>query len=208
MTKVKVALFDFDNTIAHGDSVYKLQAYTLLHHPLSVFRYLKAALYAIPFALHLMPMERLKETILFPIDIMGTKELEHFYNTKVVPSYYDHMVKEMKKRQDEGCIVFLVTASSEAWMRFADLPMDVLMGTMTTQVNGRYTSKIIGDNCKGRHKVTRINAWLHDHDMEIDYDNSYGYSDSDSDIPMLGMVKHRYRVSTKDGALSAFVPKK
>ena len=110
----------------------------------------------------------------------------------------------MKKRQEEGCLVFLVTASAEAYMRFNTLPCDELMGTKTQIKNGHYTSRIIGENCKGKAKVTRINQYMKEHDLEIDYDHSYGYSDSDSDLPMLELCRYRYRVDRKDGHLSDF----
>ena len=38
--KQKCAFFDFDYTIAHGDSINKLLNYTLKKYPLSVFRFL------------------------------------------------------------------------------------------------------------------------------------------------------------------------
>lgn len=90
-------------------------------------------------------------------------------------------------------------------MRFNHLPIDVLMGTVTKKKNGHYTSKIIGKNCKGANKVDRINDYMKEHDLKIDYEHSYGYSDSKSDIPMLELVKNRYRVSLEDGSLSPFV---
>lgn len=205
MKEVKCAFFDFDNTVAHGDTIYKLIPYTLKRHPLSVFRFIKTAVLGVGYAFHLVSMESLKSSILFPLDLLNEKEQEKFYRDVVEPSYYPHMLEELKKRQDEGCIVFLVTASSESYMRFNHLPIDVLMGTVTKKKNGHYTSKIIGKNCKGANKVDRINDYLKAHDLKIDYDHSYGYSDSESDIPMLKMVKNRYRVSLTDGSLSPFV---
>lgn len=204
MKKVKCAFFDFDNTIAKGDTIYKLLPYTLKRHPLSIFRFVKTAFLGIGYVFHIVSIETLKSSILFPLDLFSPGELEKFYRDIVEPSYYPHMVQELKKRQDEGCIVFLVTASSEAYMRYNKLPIDVLMGTVTKQVNGRYTSKIIGKNCKKENKCDRINDYLKAHDYELDYDHSYAYSDSTSDIPMLKMVKNRYRASLEDGSLSEF----
>ncbi|WP_352403758.1 HAD family hydrolase [Kandleria vitulina] len=205
--KIKCAFFDFDDTIAHGDTIHKLLIYTFKKHPLSSWRYIKTAFFGLGYLLKLVPMEKVKTTILFPLDLFTQEELKVFYEEKVVPSYYPHMVEEMKKRKEEGCHVFLVTASSEAYMHFNKLPIDVLMGTKTKIIDGEYSSKIIGKNCKDANKCDRINEYLKEHDFEIDYDHSYGYSDSDHDIPMLSMVKNRYRVSKKDGALSPFIPK-
>lgn len=205
MKSVKCAFFDFDNTIAKGDTIYKLLAYTIKKHPLSIFRFLLTMIYGIGYILHLVSKEKLKEKILFPLDLFTSEELRTFYQEKVVPSYYPHMVKELKKRKDEGCLVFLVTASQEAYMRFNKLPIDILMGTQTEIINGEYTSHIIGKNCKDTHKVDRINDYLKKNNLAIDYEHSYGYSDSTSDIPMLKLVKNRIRISKKDGSMSPFV---
>ena len=149
-------------------------------------------------------MESMKSWVHFPLDLLTEEEIKDCYEKDIVPTYYPHMVEEMKKRQEEGCLVFLVTASAEAYMRFNTLPCDELMGTKTQIKDGHYTSRIIGENCKGKAKVTRINQYMKEHDLEIDYDHSYGYSDSDSDLPMLELCRYRYRVDRKDGHLSDF----
>lgn len=205
MKSVKCAFFDFDNTIAKGDTIYKLLVYTIKKHPLTIVRFLLTILYGIGYILHLVSKEKLKETILFPLDLFNSEELKTFYQEKVVPSYYPHMVQELQKRKDEGYLVFLVTASSEAYMRFNELPIDILMGTQTEIIDGEYTSHIVGKNCKDAHKVERINAYLEKNNLSIDYEHSYGYSDSTSDIPMLKLVKNRVRISKKDGSMSPFV---
>ena len=205
MKSVKCAFFDFDNTIAKGDTIYKLLVYTIKKHPLTIVRFLLTILYGIGYILHLVSKEKLKETILFPLDLFNSEELKTFYQEKVVPSYYPHMVQELQKRKDEGYLVFLVTASSEAYMRFNELPIDILMGTQTEIIDGEYTSHIVGKNCKDAHKVERINAYLEKNNLSIDYEHSYGYSDSTSDILMLKLVKNRVRISKKDGSMSPFV---
>ena len=205
MKSVKCAFFDFDNTIAKGDTIFKLLVYTIKKHPLTIVRFLLTILYGIGYILHLVSKEKLKETILFPLDLFNSEELKTFYQEKVVPSYYPHMVQELQKRKDEGYLVFLVTASSEAYMRFNELPIDILMGTQTEIIDGEYTSHIVGKNCKDAHKVERINAYLEKNNLSIDYEHSYGYSDSTSDIPMLKLVKNRVRIAKKDGSMSPFV---
>lgn len=202
---VKCAFFDFDDTIAHGDSIHKLLLYGLKKRPLRAVNYLKVAVLGIGWFLHLNSKEACKSALLYPLDFMTNEDLKRFYEEQVIPSYYPHMVEEMKKRKEEGCMIFLVTASEEAYMIYCDLPYDVMMGTVTEMKGDAYTSKIVGKNCKGAHKVDRIMAYLKEHDLEIDYDHSYGYSDSKSDLPMLQLVKNRYRVSKKDGSLSDFV---
>ena len=87
------------------------------------------------------------------------------------------------------------------------MPVDGILGTKTKIVNGKYTSRMIGKNCKNAEKVVRLNIVLKQLDLEIDYDNSYAYSDSLHDIPMLKMVKNRIRINKKNGEMTPFIIK-
>ena len=78
------------------------------------------------------------------------------------------------------------------------------LGTKTDIKDGKYTSQMIGKNCKNEEKVKRIQEVIKNHNLEIDYDLSYAYSDSLHDIPMLKMVKNRIKIDTKDGHMSTF----
>lgn len=190
---VKVALFDFDNTVCSGDSINRLLVYYCSKHPLSIFNFILLIFKSIGYLLKIVSYEQLKSTILFPLEHMSDQELKTFYINKVKPHYYNNVVEEMKKKKEDNYHIILCTASSEVYMKYNDLPIDKLIGTKT---NGH---TIIGKNCKGKHKVTLINEYLKENNLEIDYDNSYAYSDSKSDFPMLEMVKNRIRIELKTG---------
>ena len=68
--KQKCAFFDFDYTIAHGDSIRKLLSYTLKKYPLSVFRFLPLIPYGIGYVLHICSMESMKSWVHFPLDLL------------------------------------------------------------------------------------------------------------------------------------------
>jgi len=196
--KKPVALFDFDNTIAQGDSIKRLLIYDLKKYPWHIFFFIKTGIYYLGYLLHLCSFESAKSTLLFPLRFMNEEELKHFYDQYVAVHYYDNVVEQMKKHQEEGCFVIICTASVEAYMKYHQLPADCLLGTKMK--NG----KVIGKNCKNEEKINRILTCLQEHDIEIDYDSSYGYSDSNSDIPMLSLVKHQKRVLLKTGKIVEF----
>ena len=202
--KQKVALFDFDNTVASGDTIYRLLRYDLQRHPLHIFYMLKVLWFGILYILHVISFERCKSALLFPLDHMDDLELEKFYKEHVEIYYYPHIVAEMKQKKDAGYIVILCTASSEAYMKYNQLPIDKLIGTRTQRINHHASSLIVGKNCKGEEKVDRILDYLHHQEWEIDYDQSYGYSDSTSDLPMLSLVKHKKRIMLKTGEMKDF----
>lgn len=199
--KKRVALFDFDNTLSQGDSIYHLLKYYVSKHPLSVFRFIKVGILYLGYKLKLCSFIPAKQALLFPLDKMSDKELEEFYINEVEPHYYLNVVEELKRKKEEGCIIVLCTASVECYMQYCQLPIDVLIGTKTKRVNNHNTSIITSKNCKKEEKVVRINAYLKENNYEIDYDHSWGYSDSITDMPMLEMVKNRVRIELKTGKI-------
>lgn len=202
--KRKVALFDFDNTLATGDSIVRLLKYDIKKHPLHLFYFIKVAIYYTLYLLHLSSFEKAKSTLLFPLLSMNDEDLKYFYETCIMPTYYLNVVEKMQQRKDEGYLVILCTASIEAYMQYHDLPVDKLIGTKTKRVNDRWIPEIIDKNCKKHQKVIYIEEYLNSCNMEIDYDNSYGYSDSNDDIPMLELVKNKKRVLLKTGKIVDF----
>lgn len=202
--KTKFAFFDFDDTLIHGDSGRKLLKYYLHRHPLSVWRLGKVVIHYALYMLKVEPLNKAKSAWLYPLDRMSDEDIRHFYKTELEASYYPGVIAELKKRKAEGYTIYICSASAEAYLRYCELPVDEILGTKTAIVNGRYTSKMIGKNCKDEEKVIRINEILKNHNLEIDYDLSYAYSDSTHDIPMLSMVRNRIKIDKKDGHMSIF----
>ena len=200
----KFAFFDFDDTLIHGDSGSKLLKYYMKKHPLSCFRLLKVAYHYVLYLLHLEPLNKAKSAWLYPLDMMNDQEIELFYQECKETSYYPGVIEELKKKKEEGYTIYICSASVEAYLRFCRLPVDEIIGTKTEIINGRYTSRMIGKNCKNEEKVVRIQEIIKNHNLAIDYDQSYAYSDSLHDIPMLSMVKNRIKIDTKDGHMSTF----
>ena len=200
----KFAFFDFDDTLIHGDSGGKLLKYYLKRHPLSVFRLLKVVYHYALYLLKIDPLNKAKSAWLYPLDYMNDQEIEKFYQEELEPCYYLNVIEELKKKKAEGYIIYICSASVEAYLRFCKLPVDEILGTKTLIKENKYTSQMIGNNCKNEEKVKRIQEVIKNHNLEIDYDLSYAYSDSLHDIPMLKMVKNRIKIDTKDGHMSSF----
>ena len=199
--KQKVALFDFDNTLSQGDSIYHLLKYYMVKHPLSVFRFIKVGVLYLGYKLNCCSFIPAKQALLFPLDKMSDQELQDFYIQIIEPHYYLNVVKELEKRKEEGCVIVLCTASVEEYMQYTRLPIDVLIGTKTKRINNHPSSIIISKNCKREEKVIRINEYLKEQGYEIDYDNSWGYSDSITDMPMLNMVKNKVKIELRTGKI-------
>lgn len=196
--KRPVALFDFDNTLARGDSIVQLVKYGLKRYPLYIVYLVLTGVFYLGYLLHISRLEKAKSYLLYPLRFMSEEELKDFYQKEVASHYYPHVIEELKQRKEEGCFVIVCTASCETYMRYHDLPIDAMIGTVYE--NG----KIQGKNCRYENKVPRILECLSKHNIDIDYDHSYGYSDSDSDKPMLALVKHKKRIMLKTGKIIEF----
>ncbi len=203
--KRTVALFDFDDTISKGDSIYHLLKYDLMKRPYHIFKFIPLGINYIRYLMKKISFEDVKAQLLFPLNTMDDEELKYFYKYHVANHYYPHMVKKMQEHKDKGDYVILCTASSEIYMKYSDLPFDKMIGTIIEKENNMI--RIVDKNCKGQHKVPRILKHLEEMDIQIDYESSYGYSDSDADIPMLELVKNKIRIAKKSGEMSEFIPK-
>ena len=156
--KQKFAFFDYDDTLIHGDSGRALLKYYLKKHPLAVFRLLKVAV-AFPLSIiGLVKFQTAKSAWLFPMDNLSDEELNDFYQTCLIPKYYPNVVAELKDKKNDGYLVYICSASIEGYLRFCDLPVDGILGTKTEVIGGKYTSRMIGNNCKNEEKVTRLTA--------------------------------------------------
>ncbi|WP_286077963.1 HAD family hydrolase, partial [Thomasclavelia cocleata] len=155
--KQKFAFFDFDDTLIHGDSGKALLWYYLKKHPLAVFRLLKVPVLYFLYLIGLVKFQIVKSSWLFPMDRLDDDELNDFYQVCLVPKYYPNVVAELKNKKQQGYLIFICSASIEGYLRFCELPVDGILGTKTEIKNGKYTSKMIGKNCKNEEKVLRLN---------------------------------------------------
>ena len=203
--KQKFAFFDFDDTLIHGDSGKALLGYYLKKYPLAVFRLLKVPILYFLYLIGLVKFQTVKSSWLFPMDRLDDDELNDFYQVCLVPKYYPNVVAELKNKKQQGYLIFICSASIEGYLRFCKLPVDGILGTKTEIKNGKYTSKMIGKNCKNEEKVLRLNNIINELNLEIDYENSYAYSDSFHDIPMLKMVKNRIKINKKNGEMTPVI---
>lgn len=196
----KFAFYDFDDTLLKKDSTGHLLLYFLKRHPLYFYEVIVLLFYCLLYALKIVNFITLKEKLIFPLKHMDESELQTFYQEDLIPRYYPNVLSTMQQYHLEGYHVWLISASPEAYLKYTDLPCEVVMGTKTKAGTNHITSK----NCKGEEKVARIKEVLLEKGLTIDFDDSVGYSDSLSDRPMLELVAHRYQVSKKDGSIHPF----
>lgn len=205
--KSAFAIFDVDDTIISGDSMFLSIFFTVKKKPWIIVYIPIILIKVMLYFLRIIDKKTVKEYFYFPLMFLGEKELEEFYDNVLSNKINTDVMKSLQQHKDNGCHILLVSASPEIYLRYfkKNNSIDGVIGTMLQDSNGKYTNKIKGENCKGIEKVKRINQYLEENSLEIDFENSFAYSDSLADIPMLSLVNNRYKVNKNQEKIGEFI---
>ncbi len=191
---IRLALFDFDNTIAKGDSIVSFLLYAVRTGNASVFRLLSGVGGYLRARIRRSSSSKYKESALSFMKRFSEEERKQFcreyIQARVLPSIYPEALREMAQCRAEGFTVVIVSASVSLYMMelLSFLPADAMICTDAyLSLDGRYSGKL-GPNCKGKEKVVRIQRWLEQRRLEADWKHSRSYGDSWSDRFMLDLT--------------------
>ena len=92
----------------------------------------------------------------------------------------------MRWHQEQGHVVILVSASLGAYLHpLGDLlEVDAVLCTELEEKDGLLTGKLVGQNCRGREKASRVQKWCQDSGIATE-DLVYAYGDSSGDTELL-----------------------
>ena len=112
------------------------------------------------------------------------------FSSDILPSLIGpKALTEIKKLQDAGAEVVIVSASPENWLGAWCASMRVkLIATRLESPDNRISGKIAGKNCHGQEKVRRIKTSF---DLSV-FTSIYCYGDTPGDKPMLSLAHHPF----------------
>lgn len=184
----RIAFFDFDGTITTKDTLLEFIKYSK-----GAFRFYLGFLinspWLVAFKIKLISNQAGKERILtwffknMPREEFG-KICEGFAADRIPALLRPKALKEIKELKEKGFDIVVVSASPEDWL----LPwtrrtgLSLLASRMNIQ-NDRLAGNLIGRNCYGEEKVTRIKE---NYDL-TDYTVIHTYGDTGGDKPMLSL---------------------
>ncbi len=185
----QIAFFDFDGTVTTKDSFLEFIKYQK-----GTFKFYVGFLLSSPFIVAykvgIISNQLAKEKVMR--FFFGKMQVEKFqlacdeFSDKAIPSLIrPKALLEIKKLQEAGVEVVIVSASAENWLSNWCRSHGVsLLATRMQQNNGSITGKIEGLNCHGEEKVRRVHEA---YDLS-EYSKIYCYGDTKGDKPLLGLA--------------------
>ena len=188
-----IAFFDFDGTITKKDSLLEFIRYVkgdaafyfgfLLHSPILV-------LYKLQIVSNQFAKEMMLRYFFGKMDAdVFKKHCDSFIREKLPSLIRPKALHEIKKLQDGGASVVVVSASPENWLKEWCITTGAeCIATRLVIVNNKITGKIDGRNCHGEEKVNRIRA---EYNLN-DYSSVYAYGDTPGDRHMLSLATIKF----------------
>lgn len=189
-TPTAFAFFDFDDTLASGDSILPYLLYCIGKGLAPKKQVLRAATGFIRWKLNPAQASASKESTLSFIAGRTVEEMDDvargFFRDVQHKRFFQAGLKALWNLRAQGVKPVIVSASPDVYMRVIAefLPVEAVLSTPCEVIDGRYTGRV-GENCKGDEKPRRIEAWLQEKELSIDKERSSGYGDSPSDAPMM-----------------------
>lgn len=208
MTPTPFAFFDFDDTLAKGDSIFPFLLYAIKRGYAPKWQLFKAAAGFLRWKIQPSSGRAVKEWSLSFIKDRTVAEMDEFardfFRDVQQKSFFEDAATELFRLRELGTKIVVVSASSDIYMKVLPefLPVDAVISTTCEVKDGKYTGRI-GKNCKGEEKVCRINIWLKERGFSIDKARSAGYGDSPSDAPMLLLTAAPTLINPKRKLLKA-----
>jgi phosphatidylglycerophosphatase C len=188
-----IAFFDFDGTITTKDSLLEFIKYVkgdaafyfgfFIHSPVLIL-----------YKLNIISNHSAKEIMLrYFFGKMDEGEFEKhcddFTSGRLPQLIRPKALHEIKKMQEGGGSVVVVSASPENWLKSWCTGIGAeCVATKLVISNKKITGKIDGRNCHGKEKVNRIRSA---YDLN-EYSSVYAYGDTPGDRHMLSLATIRF----------------
>ena len=209
--KVRIAAFDYDDTIVEGQSGLLLARYLRARGLLTARALARLVWWGARYKLKLPHrQDEAREAVFSSLvhwDPDRAAELAADFHEKVlVPRIRRDAVAEIERRRREGCFLLIVSASFSCIIRpaVAHLGMDGYVATsMERDASGAYTGKVAGTVTEGPEKAHGIRRFADERFGPGRWELAYAYGDHHSDVPMLEAAQHAFCVDADSGLARA-----
>ncbi len=189
------ALFDFDGTIAKGDSIISFMWYSFVKKEMTLKQLLKAGTAYMGYAFGRIDDTQAKEVAISFLQGKQQAYVQAFcqkwYDEKMASKIFVQAAAEIDQLKKEGCLVLVITASPDVYMdpfKKAFGITDVIGTRVDIDNQNIYSGRISGNNCRGIEKNLRLAEYLAAKGWTLDTEKSCGYGNSSHDEAMLHLV--------------------
>ncbi len=184
----QVAVFDFDGTIIHGDSVVDMLKKGRKAKKVSWLSFIRAAVAGALYHAGLYDAITSKRHAHAFLAAMSEEERAQFLQSfaqSLVDRARPEALEQLQAHKDAGVHVILCSASGDCYMQYVAplLGVDALLCTPCDE-----KGLPCGQNCRGEEKVRRVQEYLKEREMT----NALlvaGYGDTAGDAPILRQCK-------------------
>jgi len=197
--KVKLAIFDFDDTLFIGQSHNLF--FSFLESKLPIF---KKFFFKIIFRFflnnNLITSKKNKEFRFKPYKGISAKLFneysEYFYINIIRPRLSLKILSLLSNHRKEGFLIVIASGGFECYIKHfvEDYNIDYAVSTKLNFDNNQFSSLIEGNECLGEEKVKRVKHMFKNFD--VDWNNSFVYSDHISDQPLFNLVLNKVFVDS------------
>ena len=200
--KVRIAAFDYDDTIVDGQSGFLLARYLRKHGLLTVSSLARLAWWGVRYKLKLPHRQaEAREAVFTSLrdwePARAAELAERFHDEVLLPRVRKDAVAEIERRRAEGCFLLIVSASFSCIIRPAceRLSMDGFVATsMERRADGAYTGRVAGTVTEGPEKARAIRRFADERFGPGAWELACAYGDHHSDVDLLSRAKEAFAV--------------
>lgn len=202
---VRLGIFDIDYTITRKESMTEFYKFMLKKKPRLMKHLPSTFATGLLYISNKVELKKAKESFASFVEGIHQDEMKElvkeFYEKRLSKLFYKDAIDMIRKLKNEGCLIYLISASPEFYLReFYNISeVDMVIGTRYRLKDKYHTCSIDGENCKGEEKVKRLKEVLVAKNLQVDFENSYMFSDSLSDLPLFNLVGNPYLINYKKG---------
>jgi phosphatidylglycerophosphatase C len=195
MNKVIVSIYDFDGAIYEGDASKDFILFTIAKYPYLVIFLPFQLLAMLVWSLSIISTKRFKEVFFMQIRHISnlSEHVESFWNAR--SSIHSWVAPAIQADKDNHIISVCITSSPEFLIApiCRKLGIDHTIGTMFDVKDSKMVNKIVGENNKGKEKVSRFNKWCKANKFTARVANTYT-DDLINDEPILSLAENKFYI--------------